>query len=183
MRRNAPSLLFFLSFVVSLFIFDLMDSIALAGGAPPLKGCEDLKNNPVPTEYDRRLPSFAKVVVNRSGKHEKYIIVVNPSHYYLSRETQQWLYLRQCAHIRLKHDYALHAKNEKPNLREEREADCWAITRMLKDKQYRFSERGISKIQRDIEDLARSSERWRDIFGGPRRRVYTYDCAYKKSAK
>jgi len=151
-------------------------------GEPPLKGCEDLKNEPVPTEYDKRLPSFAKVVVHRSDRGERYIIVVNPTHYYLSRETQQWLYLRQCAHIRLGHDYALHAQNEEPNLREEREADCWAITTMLEDKKYGFSERGISKIQRDIDELEKNSERWRDVFGGPRRRVYTYDCL-NKSAK
>jgi hypothetical protein len=144
------------------------------------KGCEDREKRPVPTEYDERLPSFAQVVVEPSDKGERYVIVVNPTHYYLSRETQQWLYFRQCAHIQMDH-HTIRTQNEEPNLREEREADCWAIERMLFDEKYRFTERSISKIQRDIQELEESRERWQDVFGGPRRRVYTYDCLHKQA--
>jgi hypothetical protein len=47
---------------------------------------------------------------------------------------------------------------------------------MLGDEDSRFSERGISRIQRDVEELEYDRERWSDVFGGPRRRAYTFDC-------
>ena len=181
MRMNVHSLLTFITIVVSLLFFYSLHNIAMAGGA--LEGCEDLKKQPVPTENDYNLRSFAKVVVDPFSKDEdkRYVIRVNPTHYYLSHETQLWLYFRQCAHIQLKHYSTIRAQNEEPNLREEKDADCWAIEKMLSDEQYHFTERSISKIHRDIEELASSRERWREVFGGPRRQVDTYDCVDKKA--
>lgn len=164
-----------LSVQVSLIIIFSIGGNSAYAGAKPLNGCIDPGGHPVKTKYNKRLPSFADVSIKKTRTGEQFIIVVNPVHYFLSRETQQWLYFRQCAHIHLNHE-TIRVKNSEPNLREERKADCWAIEHMLKDKKLRFSKRGISKIQRDIKEIERNRERWKDIFGGPRRRVYTHEC-------
>lgn len=177
MRKHVNTLVAVLSILVSLNLSTSLINTVYAG-APPLEGCKDRESRPIPTDYDDRLASFAKVIINPSNGGEEYVIKVNPTHYYLSRETQQWLYLRQCAHIQLSHQ-VMRTTNNETNLREEKEADCWAIRTMLTDRKFYFSERGISKIQRDIEKLERDRQRWQEIFGGLRRRVYTNECLRK----
>ena len=181
MRRNRNSLPIFLSVITTLSLVFSIYRPAYAG-APQLEGCTDNQGRHVPTQTDPRLESFAKVKITRSSTEDFYTILVNPTHYYLSRETQQWLYFRQCAHIKLNHQ-SIRVKDESQNLREERDADCWAIMEMLQNEQFNFRERQIAKIKKDIELLERERERWQDVFGAPRRNTYTYECLqsdYKK---
>ena len=163
-------------FIVILLLVPILVSQRAQAGAPPLEGCENREHQPIPTVYEPDLRTFAKVEIIKEGDKQRYEIQVNPTYYYLSRESQQWLYLRQCANIHLDHQ-AMRFQSARPNLREERAADCWAIKHMSENKQFHFSERTVRTIERDLERM--NAEQWEQVFGGPRRRTDLSRCFYE----
>jgi hypothetical protein len=179
MRRNSYTLFAFFTIIVLLQPFFPHSKVALAG-APRLGECRDPQNRVVRTEYDTNLRVYAKVLVSpASGNRSPYTIQVNPTHYYLSRETQQWLFYRQCGRINLK-QRSIQQPNVRISVHEETAADCWAIRYMVNEKRL-ITTRNIDRINRDIEMLERDSNRWRAIFGARRSRVSTMECLYNKN--
>ena len=144
-------------------------------GQDALQGCIGIDDELIPSEYDPDLGVFARVIVVGSQDQPYYIIEVNPTFYFLSTLSQRWLYLRQCANINLGHQ-AIHGRSSRPNLREERAADCWAIEELADEAGF-ISERDVITIQRDLERL--DSEQWQRVFGGPRRRTDLSRCLYE----
>lgn len=178
MRKNTIFLFAFFSVTSMLLLFFPTTKLVYAG-APRLGECIDKEQNQrVALKHKENLKTYADVVAKRSEGKTKYTIRVNPTHYYLSRETQQWLFYRQCGRINQKHKSIKDAK-ARISLQEEREADCWAIDYMVNVKKL-ISVRNIDRINRDIDMLERSSERWRAIFGSRRSRVSTSECLEQK---
>jgi len=178
MCRNITSRLTFFS-VAFLFTLIFPTTQSVYAGAPRLGECIDKEQNrPVEILHQENLKTYADVIFRKSGGKTNYIIRINPTHYYLSRETQQWLFYRQCGRINQKQNSIKDAQ-ARISLHEEREADCWAIDYMVNVEKL-MTVRQIERINRDIEMLERNSERWRAIFGARRSRVSTSECLERK---
>lgn len=162
--------------VVLLVIFTF--SYVQAGAPQIRERCQDPDGRQIPTRYDSSLPVFAEAQrlprEERRNNKSEYIIVINPELYYLSRDTQIWLYRRQCAHIQQRHRVV--SGGEKAlNIRDEQQADCLAIRAMELDKKISLSSRQVDAIERDIERLTRKN-RWGEVFAGPQRRISFKRC-------
>jgi len=173
MRMNLNTLFGFFFFIILFSLIFPVTKFAHAG-APRLKDCYIFEGNErVDQEYRENLETFAEINPRRSGQGVKYTILVNPTHYYLSRETQQWLFYRQCGRINLKHN-SIKDKSLRISVQEERDADCWAINQMIKERL--ISHRQIGRIKDDIYEIEPDIKRWHAIFGGRRSRVLTSEC-------
>lgn len=150
-------------------------SVNLAfAGAPRLdETCVDRDKRPVPTRYEtskRPFAAAARPPVRKSESQSPYVIYVNPDIYFLSGETQQWLYLRQCVQIQA--DRVVDPDNSRGiNIADEEDADCLAAREMLKIK---GSQRMLYSIERDIERI--DERRWSQVLYGPVRRVPLAKC-------
>ena len=102
-------------------------------------------------------------------------IVVNPERYFIGNWTQQWLYLRQCAHINLAHP--IRDEGDKGfNFDDEESADCWAVNRLREDPlEQGFSDRALRDIERDIAYVVKKGL-WRELLPGPERPVDLMAC-------
>jgi hypothetical protein len=164
--------------VLLLLILSLSEAHA---GAPVLEEtCVDSGKRHVPIKYDTSLQFFAEARLIAKAEQKMasdrgmsiYVIYINPSRYFLDRYTQQWLYLRQCAHITLKHSVipeGMHGLK----IEDEQRADCQAIREMQSSPG--FSTRQIYSIERDIERLSREN-RWGQVLAGPQRRISLESC-------
>lgn len=182
MRMNHNTLFCFFLFIILFYLIFPVNNFSHAGAAR-LEDCYifegDERKERVDMVYRDNLETFAEINTKDSGQVVKYTILVNPTHYYLSRETQQWLFYRQCGRINLKHD-SINDKNLRISVQEERDADCWAINQMIKERL--VSSRQIGRIKDDIYEIEPDIERWHAIFGGRRSRVLTSECL-EQSAK
>ena len=130
-----------------------------------LEGCRDPSGEPVPTRMDSWQPY---VVMARS--HERTgapEILVNPElagKYSFSSYTLRWLYLRECAHIRLEHQ-----RLEHPSDAAQEEADCFALRELLA--QYEDNSMLKSRITDTISRDIRSHgyEAWNEMRLGQKR--------------
>jgi hypothetical protein len=78
----------------------------------------------------RHFATAASTSTGSSSAGNVYEIRVNPERTYLGKATQEWLYLRQCAHIRERHEVL---KGERGfALRDEEDADCRAVQELMK---------------------------------------------------
>ena len=100
-------------------------------------------------------------------------IVVNPERYYLGRWTQQWLYLRQCAHVNEGHPIATEGLRGL-RIRDEEEADCWAARHLMQGTK-KLSTRTLYSIERDMERVVKE-DRWDEVLPGPQRRISLSSC-------
>ena len=141
-------------------------------GVPQLnKSCEDDRGRRVNVQvrYDSSRPYFAEA--DRDSRTGRYTIYVNPELYFLGRQTQQWLYLRQCGHIVLNHR-VVQDRVRGLRIEDERTADCWAARRVL---QSGGSSRTLYSIERDMERVIREN-RWGRVLPGPQRRISIRSC-------
>lgn len=160
----------------------LLLSISSAiAGAPALEGsCQDRDGRRVLTLYNTARQYFAQAELARASERSaaaqrglsQFVIYVNPSLYFLGRQTQQWLFYRQCAHIVQGHPIARSGVRAL-NIRDEEQADCWAARRMG------TSPRTLYSIERDMERLLREKNRWSRVLPGPQRRIALSSCMKK----
>jgi len=151
-------------------------------GAPSIEDiCVDQKGRRVMTVYQPSRGAFAEAKPlpksERNSATERglstYAIYVDPERYYLSRLSQRWLFLRQCAHIWSNNDI-LYKGESGLNIDQEEEADCWAVSELLK-RDSRATTKTLYAIERDIERAAEEG-RWREILPGPKRRIKVSSC-------
>lgn len=154
-------------------------------GAPSIEDiCIDAKNLKVMAVYKASRGAFAEARPlprsERSSASERglseYAIFIDPERYYLSRQSQRWLFLRQCAHIWLNHDI-LHKGESGLNIDHEEDADCWAADQLL-ERDSRATTRTLYAIERDIERAAKEG-RWNEVLPGPQRRIKVSSCLKK----
>jgi hypothetical protein len=119
-----------------------------------------------------QLPSHERREAAERGLSE-FVIVVNPERYFLGRWTQQWLYLRQCAHISERHPVATEGLRGL-QIRDEEAADCWAVRRLIEGPN-RLSTSTLYAIERDMERVMKEG-RWDEVLPGPRRRISLSAC-------
>jgi len=171
----------------TLFLLVLLLSQAQAGAPVLDEVCRDWENRPVKNVYDSSLQVFAEVrpvpqreqsIAMERGL-SPYVIHINPELYYLGRYTQQWLYLRQCAHIRERHA-VIQEGIRGLRIEDEQQADCQAIRAMRTDQDTPVTSRQIYSIERDIERLLREN-RWSQVLAGPQRRISLESCMREKS--
>lgn len=171
-----------------LFIcFGLLHNRHAYAGSPAIdESCRDRERRAVAVLYDPTNPVFAmaarlppqdrrlrELVARRPSEQlSPYVIFINPDRYYLGRETQQWLYLRQCARISRGDQISEQGARELP-IREEELADCWALRAMAEDSKTQSYLR--SSIERDMERVLRDN-RWREVLAGPQRRIALDQC-------
>jgi hypothetical protein len=155
----------------------LMCSQALAGAPAIEETCRGANGGRVQTQVDLRQRYFALAgpVLTGPLAGNAYVIYINPERTYLGRSTQQWLYLRQCAHINERHPVL---KGEQAlNIRDEEAADCWAVRELLKTSG--SSSRILYSIESDMDRLLSDVNRWREVLPGPQRRVLLSSCLSK----
>jgi len=165
-------------FVVVSFTLWLWYGLEAFGGAPALEEtCRDRENLQVITRYESSRRPFAVAVQLPPKEVRKgespYVIYVNSEIYFLGWETQQWLYLRQCAYIfhgRLAGEEGV----RDVDIRDEENADCWAVRKMSQTKS--FSSRTLYAIERDIERVIIKEQRWPQVLPGPERRISLSMC-------
>jgi hypothetical protein len=147
-------------------------------GAPPLAefSC-DIKGTRVQTRVDSRQRYFATAGTVFAGSNPvgSFEIRVNPERTYLGKATQEWLYLRQCAHISERHEVVTNEKGLK--LRDEEDADCRAVQELMKKSG--SSPRILYSIESDMERVLNDPNRWREVLPGPQRRVQLSSCLRK----
>lgn len=149
-------------------------------GAPPLAefSCSDIKGARIQTRVDPRQRYFATAASASRGSSSAgnvYEIRINPERTYLGKATQEWLYLRQCAHIRERHEVL---KGERGfALRDEEDADCRAVHELMKKSG--GSPRILYSIESDMERVLKDPNRWREVLPGPQRRVLLSSCLRK----
>ncbi len=154
----------------------LLCSQALAG-APPIAEftCGDIRAR-VQTRADPRQRYFAVASSVLTGPLAgTYEIRVNPERTYLGKATQEWLYLRQCAHIVQRHGVLTGEQSYK--LRDEEDADCWAVRELVKKSG--GSPRILYSIESDMDRVLNDATRWREVLPGPQRRVLLSNCLRK----
>lgn len=148
-------------------------------GAPSVGeySCGETKGARVQTRVDPRQRYFAVAgqAFTGSTPTNAYEIRINPERTYLGKATQEWLYLRQCAHINLRHEVLRGEQGRK--LRDEEEADCWAVQELIKKSG--TSSRILYSIESDMERVVNNAERWREVLPGPPRRVQLSSCLRK----
>ena len=169
-----------LRFFLILIAYSILTCAIASGGAPALQEtCYDTSNMKVATIYDpyvqvfaevRRLPKSERIPASQAGV-SSYMIYVNPERYYLGRQTQQWLYQRQCVHIIRGHAVAQSGLRGL-NIKDEEVADCQAARDMSNAG---LSSRDLYSIERDIERIAREGL-WNQVLPGPQRRVSLSSC-------
>lgn len=158
------------------FILLLLSASSAIAGAPDLKGtCRDQQRRQVVTVYDGTRQYFAQAISMRRGEQtarrreqSPFVIYVNPNFYFLGSQTQQWLYLRQCAHIQEGHRIVEDGVRAL-NMQDEVQADC-AAARAL-----HASVRTLYAIERDMDRALREG-RWDKVLPGPRRRISLKSC-------
>jgi hypothetical protein len=146
-------------------------------GAPDIEpNCVDRNERRVPAEFNFRQQFFAVAAPARTGPlaASAFVIYINPERTYLGRQTQQWLYLRQCAYIAEQPQMVRGERVEQGvNLRQEEGADCWAVRELLKGGK---SPSILYSIENDMDRLTRDADRWREVLPGPQRRVMLSSC-------
>ena len=164
---------------VLLFIAtSMLLAVPARAGTPMIDDtCRDRSGARVPAQIDVKQRYFALVgtaPVRGSSPRpgSGFVIFINPDRTYLGRQTQQWLYLRQCAHIVEGHQ-ALKGQPGQ-NVRDEEAADCWAARELARTT---GSPRVLYAIESDIERLIKESDRWREVLPGPQRRIALSSCS------
>ncbi|MEX8520649.1 MAG: hypothetical protein AB3X44_19255 [Leptothrix sp. (in: b-proteobacteria)] len=156
------------SFFLLTFVIFWADS-SVAAVASLDEDCRDHNNRAIPIKYDRAATVFAEARVGYSGP----VIVINPNVYFVGRQTQQWLYQRQCVHIQQGHSVV--REGEKGMLlADEESADCGALTAVAA--QFSSSARTLrAAIESDVQRAIRDGN-WRWLFTGPQRRISLDKC-------
>jgi hypothetical protein len=162
-----------------LVILLLSASSAIAGAPALNEKCQDRSGLRVVTVYDTTRQYFAQALPMRRSEQaaarqrglSPFVIYVNPSLYFLGRQTQQWLFLRQCIHIQEGHRIIQDGMRGL-NMRDEVQVDC-AAARAL-----RTSSRTLYSIERDLQRALREG-RWPNVLPGPQRRVSLSACTTK----
>lgn len=150
----------------------------LAGAPPVAEYTCDIKGTRVQTRVDPRQRYFATAGPHFVGSNPigSFEIRVNPERTYLGKATQEWLYLRQCAHISERHEVVV--KGEQGlKLRDEEDADCRAVQELMKKSG--SSPRILYSIESDMERVLNDPNRWREVLPGPQRRVQLSSCLRK----
>jgi hypothetical protein len=156
----------------------LMAAPAFAGAPPLAEFSCDIKGARVQTRVDPRQRYFATaspVLTGSTASSNSFEIRVNPERTYLGKATQEWLYLRQCAHIMDRHDVVKGEQGLK--LRDEEDADCRAVQELMKKSG--GSPRILYSIESDMERVLNDPNRWREVLPGPQRRVQLSSCLRK----
>ena len=123
----------------------------------------------VPVQYDGSRRYFAEAGLPRGSMPRSsvvYVIYINPERTYLGRQTQQWLYLRQCAHINDQHKVVT-AGASALSIRDEEAADCSAARRISPEG---LSSKTLYGIESDMGRVVREG-RWGEVLPGPERRI------------
>jgi hypothetical protein len=143
-------------------------------GAPALDETCQLRGAKVPTQYNVSQKYFAEAGPLRSSMQRTdrvYVIYINPERTFLGRQTQQWLYLRQCAHIVAGHR-VISAGERGLTIQDEEAADCWAAREIS---QGGSASKTLYGIESDMERLVRDG-RWSEVLPGPERRISLVSC-------
>lgn len=153
-------------------------------GAPQLdETCRGRDNQPVPTRYDPNARFFAEARIAPAAEREAaarrgvplVAIHINPEIYFIGRQTQQWLYLRQCVHLQKQHRI-LQSGERGLSLDEEEAADCGAAQALTRSAPPGTNTRTLFySIESDIE-RALKLDRWRQLLPGPQRRIVLANC-------
>jgi hypothetical protein len=154
----------------------LLLALPALGGAPELTEDCDAAGVRIPTQFDSSRRSFAEAAPIRrssSPRPARFVIYINPERTFLGRETQQWLYYRQCAHIVERHAVIEHGERAL-QIRDEEQADCWAAQRMLRGKKSP-PPAILYAIERDLDRVLRDG-RWNAVLPGPQRRIALSSC-------
>lgn len=163
--------------LVSLIALVLIPTSAIAGAPAIEETCRDKNGASIPTQVDLRQRYFALAAKapargSTPSSGAGLVIYINPERTYLGRQTQQWLYLRQCAHIVDRHQ-VLFQGEQSLNIRDEEAADCWAAKMLTTSA---GSSRVLYSIESDMDRLAREPDRWREVLPGPQRRISFSSC-------
>jgi hypothetical protein len=130
----------------------------------------------IPTRYETTGRYFAEARKGVRGE-SGVVILVNPDRYFLGQRTQQWLYLRQCAHIYQRH--AIVENGERAlKLEDEESADCVALRELINNPSPPGASQSMLRaaIESDMDRLLRDESRWRQVLPGPLRRVSFNGC-------
>jgi hypothetical protein len=146
-------------------------------GVPSLdENCRDGNNRPVPVRYDTGVSVFAEARLARPGSPSTapVIIHVNPDVYFVGRETQQWLYQRQCVHIRQNHSVVRDGERGL-RLADEEQADCAALAVAGLSSSASSSRALRASIESDMQRASRDGK-WHRLLPGPQRRISLDRC-------
>ena len=148
-------------------------------GVPSLnEDCRDRNNRPVPVRYDTSVSVFAEARPARPGSSgaAPVIIHVNPDVYFVGRQTQQWLYRRQCVHI-LENHSVVRDGEKGLRLADEEQADCAALAAVAGPSSSPASSRAVrASIESDMQRASRD-DKWHRLLPGPQRRISLERCA------
>jgi hypothetical protein len=146
-------------------------------GSPELKEtCLGLDRQRVPTRYETAGQYFAEARMGTRGETAT-VIYINPDRYFLGQRTQQWLYLRQCAHIQLRHAI-VNGGERALRLENEERADCVAFSNLVKDPSQGASAGMLrASIESDMDRLLKEERMWRQVLPGPVRRISFDRCS------
>jgi len=157
--------------LATLFGAQVLCTTLASAGAPSLNEDCRIGNRPIQVRYESSTPVFAQA--RQSSSSSPPVIFVNPEVYFVGRETQQWLYERQCVHIQRNH--AVLREGEKGlRLEDEELADCTALTAMTTGSTPNRSLRAA--IESDMQRVTQDETRWRQVLPGPRRRISFQRC-------
>ena len=160
----------------SLPVWLLLGTPAFAGAPELNETCRDQNGAPVRMQLSTSTRFFAETGRARAptsrGDASMYIIYINPERTFLGRPTQQWLYLRQCAHIRERHP-VINEGERALSVRDEEMADCWAARELVRGGE---SPKTLYVIESDMARLIRD-RRWGEVLPGPERRISLLSCA------
>ena len=166
-----------LSRYFGLVLLVLSASSAIAGAPALNESCRDRGGQRVVTVYDATRQYFAQALPMRRSEQaaamqrglSPFVIYVNPSLYFLGRQTQQWLFFRQCVHIQQGHRIVQDGVRAL-NMRDEEQTDCLAARMMS------ASSRTLYSIERDMERVLREKDGWNRVLPGPKRRIALSSC-------
>ena len=160
------------------FVIVLLSTSSAIAGAPALnETCRDRSGLRVVTVYETTRQYFAQALPMRRSEQaaarqrglSPSAIYVNPSLYFLGRQTQQWLFFRQCVHIQQGHRIVQDGVRAL-NMRDEEQADCLAARMMG------ATSRTLYSIERDMERALREKDGWNRVLPGPKRRIALSSC-------
>ncbi len=155
----------------------LMHAGTASAGAPSLTERCQVDKRDVSPRYDATATRYF-AEARRSGNVME--IVVNPTIYYLGQRTQQWLFLRQCVHLKMNHEIVLGGERAL-RIEQELEADCQAMRDLAGSATAKeaigSSPRTLRvSIESDMERLLRDKQ-WSAVLPGPQRRISFDKCA------
>jgi len=146
-------------FAISCFVLIFF---SIANAQISYEGCRDFRGQPVASIIDYSINDIAIARIENG----QAVIRYNPNVLaQMSESTRKFFYLHECAHHALQHTI------QNQSLQNEREADCWAISKMRDNMGLSLNQ--LKAIQNDISRFGRGD--WNHL-PGPSRAIDIENC-------